>query len=162
FGPFFFFLSVESPAPPVGGFAAGGGPGAGGGGGFFRWVVAGGLGEDIFFSRREGGGGGRRLPSFGRRGTRGARRPGGAGGRPPGCEMTAAYFGAWLLVAAAGMAVACAFAAPRQAGRWTQSLGYGLVLGMLAAAACTALTARADITQAWLHGAVPLAIVGVL
>ena len=75
--------------------------------------------------------------------------------------MTPAYFIAWLLVAAAGTAVASAFAAPRQDGRWLMSLGYGLVIGMLGAAAATALTARADTAHAWVHGAALLVVAGI-
>lgn len=75
--------------------------------------------------------------------------------------MSAAYIGAWLLVAVAGTAMAGAFAAPRQPGRWPMSIGYGLVLGMLATAACTSLLARDDTNHAWLRGAFLLAAAGV-
>jgi hypothetical protein len=75
--------------------------------------------------------------------------------------MNAAYLSAWLLVLAAGTPIALALSAPRRPGRMAMALGYGVVLGMLAAAACTALAAQADTTHAWLHAAPWLALVAV-
>jgi hypothetical protein len=67
--------------------------------------------------------------------------------------MTLSYAMAWLLVVAAGASLAAALSPPRQPGRVMVSLGYGLVLGMLAAAAAAALTGRSDTAHAWLHAA---------
>jgi hypothetical protein len=75
--------------------------------------------------------------------------------------MTLAYTAAWLLVIATGACFAAALSPPRQPGRFGITFGYGLVLGMLAAAGATALTARGDTTHAWLHAAPVLLLVTV-
>lgn len=75
--------------------------------------------------------------------------------------MTVAYWLAWLLVLAAGFFCVLAASPPRVSGRIFVALGYGAVLGMLLAAACTALSARADTANAWTHSGWWLAAVGV-
>ena len=74
--------------------------------------------------------------------------------------MNAAYFWAWLLLCASGTLVALALSTPRRPGRVAMAIGYGVVLGMLAAAACTAFAARADTAHAWLHAAPWLSALG--
>ncbi len=72
--------------------------------------------------------------------------------------MSTAYLSAWLLVLAVGMAIALALSTPRLPGRIAIVLGHGVVLGMLAAAAFTALAAQSDTAHAWLHAAPWLAV----
>lgn len=68
----------------------------------------------------------------------------------------------WLLPLAAGAAALLALS-PRRFGGWVfMVLGYGIVLGVLLAAAVTSLTARADTQQAWKHAAPWLVVITVL
>jgi hypothetical protein len=76
--------------------------------------------------------------------------------------VTGAYLWAWLLAIAAGTFLALALSAPRRPGRITMTLGYGVVLGMLGAAACAVLSARSDTAHAWIHAAPWLAFAAML
>lgn len=67
--------------------------------------------------------------------------------------MSTAYLLAWFVAIAAGMLPMFGLSVTMRAGRTAAVCGYGVVLGMLLAAAATALTARADTTQAWIHAA---------
>ena len=60
--------------------------------------------------------------------------------------MTIAYLWAWLLTTASGAFLSLALSAPHRPGRIATALGYGVALGMLGAAAFTALSARAGTT----------------
>jgi hypothetical protein len=71
-----------------------------------------------------------------------------------------AYLLAWLLCAASGASCMLALAAPRIPGRFGSGAGYGLVCGLLLAAAATASSARADTAHAWQHAAPLLVAVG--
>ena len=67
--------------------------------------------------------------------------------------MSTTYLFAWFVAIAAGMLAAFWLSASTRAGRVATVCGYGIVFGMLLAAAATALTARADTAQAWIHAA---------
>lgn len=69
---------------------------------------------------------------------------------------------AWLLPLVVGVALWLAIVPRRDSGWIAAALGYGGVFGMLLAAAAARAFARADTTHAWTHGAVPLAVLGVL
>lgn len=64
-----------------------------------------------------------------------------------------AYLLAWLVAIASGMLPVFGLSASMRAGRTATVCGYGIVFGMLLAAAATALTARADTARAWIHAA---------
>ena len=76
--------------------------------------------------------------------------------------MTPAYFLAWFVTIAAGMLPMFGLSVSMRAGRTATVCGYGIVLGMLLTAAATALTARADTTEAWIHAAPWLAAFAVV
>jgi hypothetical protein len=65
---------------------------------------------------------------------------------------------AWLIPCAAGVAVYAAFDARREPGYWPTAFGYGLVLGLLFAAAASDLFARADPAHAITRGWLPLTV----
>jgi hypothetical protein len=67
--------------------------------------------------------------------------------------MSTTYLLAWLIAALAGIIPMFGLSASMRAGRFATVCGYGIVFGMLLAAASVALTARADTTQAWIHAA---------
>jgi len=62
--------------------------------------------------------------------------------------VSTTYLLAWVVAIAAGMLMAFGLGASTRAGRTGMVCGYGIVFGMLLAAAATALTARAD-TARW-------------
>lgn len=64
-----------------------------------------------------------------------------------------AYLLAWFVAVAAGMLPVFGLSVPMRAGRTATVCGYGIVFGMLLAAAATSLTARADTAHAWIHAA---------
>ncbi len=64
-----------------------------------------------------------------------------------------AYPLAWFVAIAAGMLAVFGLSAAMRGGRTATVCGYGIVFGMLLAATATALTARADTAQAWVHAA---------
>jgi len=70
--------------------------------------------------------------------------------------MSFALAFAWLIPCAAGVAVYAAFDARRESGYWATAFGYGLVLGLLFAAAASDLLARADTAHAMAHAWLPL------
>jgi hypothetical protein len=70
--------------------------------------------------------------------------------------MSFALAFAWLIPCAAGVAVYAAFDARRESGYWATAFGYGLVLGMLLAAAASDFFARADTARAMAHAWQPL------
>jgi hypothetical protein len=76
--------------------------------------------------------------------------------------MTMAYLWAWLLTTASGAFLSLALSAAHRPGRIATALGYGVALGMLGAAAFTALSAQAGTTHAWLHAAPWLGLAGAL
>jgi len=65
---------------------------------------------------------------------------------------------AWLLPLAAGIALWLVFAPRRGQGWLAAAAGYGSIFGLLLAALATDLFARSDTTRAWIHAALPLAI----
>ncbi len=67
--------------------------------------------------------------------------------------MTTAYLLTWFVAIAAGTLPMLGLSVSMRAGRTATVCGYGIVFGMLLAAAATALTARADTTQAWVQAA---------
>lgn len=73
--------------------------------------------------------------------------------------MSFALACAWLLPCATGVAVYAAFDARRARGYWATVFGYGLVLGLLLAAAASDGFARADTAHAMTHAWLPLAAV---
>jgi hypothetical protein len=72
--------------------------------------------------------------------------------------MSFALAFAWLIPCAAGVAVYAAFDPRRLPGYWATAFGYGLVLGLLFAAASSDLFARADTARAMAHAWLPLSI----
>lgn len=72
--------------------------------------------------------------------------------------MSLAVAIAWLLPFVAGIALWLALVPRRGPGWLADAGGHGIVFGMLSAAACTSLFARADTTQAWMHAAPTLAV----
>lgn len=72
--------------------------------------------------------------------------------------MSLAYAIASLLPLAAGVALWLALVPRRGPGWLSAALGHGIVFGMLLAAACVDLFARADTTHAWLRAAPALAV----
>ncbi len=76
--------------------------------------------------------------------------------------MTLALLLAWLLPTATGTAVWLALSPGRGPGWWAAALGHGIVFGLLLTAAATALFARADTTNAWVHAAPWLALLGLV
>ena len=67
--------------------------------------------------------------------------------------MSTTYLFAWFVAIAAGMLAVFGLGASTRAGRTAMVCGYGIVFGMLLAAAAAALTARADTARAWVHAA---------
>ena len=67
--------------------------------------------------------------------------------------MSALYLAAWLVAAAPGIAAVLALSAAGTRGRLAAGAGQGVVLGLLATAAVTAIVARGDTVHAWLHAA---------
>ena len=72
--------------------------------------------------------------------------------------MSFALAFAWLLPCAAGIAVYAAFEARRAPGYWPTAFGYGLVLGLLFAAAASDWFARSDTAHAMTHAWLPLTV----
>jgi len=67
--------------------------------------------------------------------------------------MTTGYLLAWFIAIAAGVLPMLGLTVTMRAGRTATVCGYGVVLGMLSAAAVTAVTARADTAHAWIQAA---------
>lgn len=72
--------------------------------------------------------------------------------------MSLALAFAWLIPCAAGVAFYAVFDPRRLPGYWATAFGYGLVLGLLFAAAASDLFARADTAQAMTHAWLPLVV----
>ena len=76
--------------------------------------------------------------------------------------MSLAFAIAWLLPLAAGIALWLAIVPRRGPGWLAAAAGHGSLFGMLLAAACASLFARADTAHAWLRAVPALAVLAVL